>query len=210
MKKAILGLILTVLMIMPFSVFAQEKVNVYFFHGDGCPHCADAETFFNSLDESEKEKFELVKYEVWYSEENAELMQKISDMRNDNANGVPYIIIGDNKWIGYSSYYDNAIIKQIDAEYEKNPSLRYDVMDEYELLKDTISTNDNTDVYDYDDTDYDNDKDYEGDIEEFLDSHIPQFLIGSGLILVAIAGLILLVPIVVVIIIIVLVTRKKK
>ena len=202
MKKAILGLILTVLMIMPFSVFAQEKVNVYFFHGDGCPHCADAETFFNSLDESEKEKFELVKYEVWYSEENAELMQKISDMRNDNANGVPYIIIGDNKWIGYSSYYD--------AEYEKNPSLRYDVMDEYELLKDTISTNDNTDVYDYDDTDYDNDKDYEGDIEEFLDSHIPQFLIGSGLILVAIAGLILLVPIVVVIIIIVLVTRKKK
>ena len=60
MKKfKILLMTLFVLLAMPFTVFAEEeastsseednKVKIYFFRGEGCPHCAEAEEFFDSI-----------------------------------------------------------------------------------------------------------------------------------------------------------------
>ena len=63
MKKVkYLFLILLTLLVLPFTVFAEEEeevtteeddkeVIVYFFRGEGCSHCAEAEAWFESIEE---------------------------------------------------------------------------------------------------------------------------------------------------------------
>ena len=133
-------LLLVVVFVLPFVVFAEEEVTetidevdtrvaVYFFHGSTCPHCADARTWFESIQDEYGDKFKLVEYEVWNDEDNAALMQKVSDLRNDNATGVPYIICGDKSWIGFSEEeMASEITSKIDEMYATDVSERYDVM----------------------------------------------------------------------------------
>ena len=48
---------------------------------------------------------------------------------NENVQGVPYIIVGNKSWSGYSSEYDDEIVKKIKSEYEKDPEERYDIIE---------------------------------------------------------------------------------
>ena len=208
MKKRLLLSILLLTLLFPFSVFAKEKVNIYFFHGDGCPHCEELKTYFNSLDNSYKEKINIQEYEVWNDYENAELMENISILRDDDATGVPYFIIGDKSWIGYSSSMDKEIEEQINKVYEEEANVRYDVMDLYEKEKDNIEAikkekendEDDYDSWDFDDS-YDDTYD---DIEEKAKQALRVTLI-------AIAGAIIGFNILIsAIILIVFLSKKKK
>ena len=71
MKKfGLLLIMLLAIMAMPFSVLAEgeedaeneaettdevseesKEVKIYFFRGEGCPHCAEAEEWFQSIEE---------------------------------------------------------------------------------------------------------------------------------------------------------------
>ena len=104
---------------MPFGEKQDGKVLVYFFRGEGCPHCAEAEAWFESIKGEYGEKFKIIDYEVWNSNENAALMQRISDARGDDASGVPYIIIGDKSWIGYAEENNEEMLNQIITLSEK-------------------------------------------------------------------------------------------
>ena len=132
--------IIACLLIVPFTVFAEgdtdsasnnedsKKVKLYFFHGDGCPHCAEAEEFFDSIKDEYGDKFEVVAYEVWYDTDNNELLQKVGEARDEKISGVPYILIGDKSWSGYASNLDDEIIDAIKSEYDKDVADRYDIM----------------------------------------------------------------------------------
>lgn len=146
--KFLLVAILT-LLIIPFSVFAEEeveeisedveinkKINVYLFRGDGCPHCAEAEEFFDSIKEEYGEYFELKDFEVWKNTENAELLDKVAEARGEEVDGVPYIIIGNKSWNGYSNELSSDMKDAIKAEYDVELTKRYDIME----LIDTGST----------------------------------------------------------------------
>ena len=133
-----LVLLLLMILIVPFSVFAEEEkkedskeVKVYFFRGEGCSHCAEANEWFKSIEDEYGDRFEIVDYETWYDEDNSELMQKIAKARGeeDRATGVPYIIIGDKSWVGFADDYKEEIKSQIDTEYGKEIKDRYDVME---------------------------------------------------------------------------------
>ena len=98
------------ILLIPNTVFAEEskeeenqKVNIYFFYGDGCGYCASAEEFFESIQEEYGDKFNLVMYETWNDTDNAELMDAVADARKEEPQGVPYIIIGDQSWQGYDA-----------------------------------------------------------------------------------------------------------
>lgn len=148
MKKFGLLVLLMMILIVPFTVFAEEEenetkednkeVNVYFFRGEGCSHCAEAEEWFKSIEEELGDRFELIDYETWYNEDNAELMKKVADARGESeqATGVPYIIVGDKSWVGFTDDYKDEIKSQINAEYGKDVNKRYDVI---ELLGQTKS-----------------------------------------------------------------------
>ena len=125
-------LFLAIFMFIPTCVFAEDnsEVTVYFFRGQGCSHCAETEEWFESIEEEYGSRFKIVDYETWYDEDNANLMQKVAKVRGEEeqATGVPYIIIGDKSWIGFTDEYKDEIISQINKLYEQEESERYDVM----------------------------------------------------------------------------------
>lgn len=150
MKKiGLLFIVLAAFLILPFSVFAEDEevdssneteevtatkeeskeVKVYFFRGEGCPHCQEAEEWFKSIEEEYGSYFEVVDYETWNNTDNAELMQKVADKRGEKAEGVPYIIIGNKSWNGFTESYEEEMIDQIKSVYAEDVSDRYDIME---------------------------------------------------------------------------------
>lgn len=138
-KLKYLVVLLMALMIIPFGVFADETdtsednvskaVTVYLFRGDGCSYCAAAEEWFNEIGLQELGKKFIVKdYETWYNQDNADLMRKVAEARNESANGVPYIIVGDQSWAGFADEYKEEIISKINSVYDQEVSERYDIM----------------------------------------------------------------------------------
>ena len=124
-KLLIVGLLFVVsFMICQTTCFAEsKKINVYLFRGEGCPHCEEAiEWFENELSKDEKysEYYNLVQYEVWYDESNSDLMDSVSKELGTNASGVPFIVIGDMYFSGFSASTTPDQIKvAIENQYEK-------------------------------------------------------------------------------------------
>ncbi len=73
---------------------SSGKTVVYFFWGDGCPHCAVQKPF---LEEMEQKYPDLVvkMYETWKDKDNAELFQEMAEAYGIQAQGVPTTFIGD-------------------------------------------------------------------------------------------------------------------
>lgn len=96
-----------------------KKVNVYLFRGDGCPHCQEAEEWFDELkkDEEYSKYYELVDYEVWYNEDNASLMEKVAKDLGTEANGVPFIVVGEKYFSGFSQDMAKDIKAAIKDQY---------------------------------------------------------------------------------------------
>ena len=123
MKKILMSLCCLLLVFMPMLVKADEKkerINVYIFYGDGCPHCHIAFEFFDSIEEEYGKYYKLVKFETWYSSSNNKMMREVAEkLGTDTENlGVPYIIIGEDTFLGYSEAYDEDIKKAIVKAYE--------------------------------------------------------------------------------------------
>jgi glutaredoxin len=121
-------LVLAVICFLPFTVHASEKINVYIFRGEGCPHCEEALEFFDSLSDEYKSYFDLIEKEVWYDEDNAADMQSVADYFGETVSGVPYIVIGDQTFSGYSSTYDTSIKSAIKTAYENEDGSYVDVV----------------------------------------------------------------------------------
>ena len=121
MKKIKLFIIFLFIFLVPFSVSAlspkyedkifdivgeekeEEKINIYFFFGDGCPHCAKEERFFNDLKKEYGESYNLYMYETWYDDSNVELMKQAKERMNVTVDlRVPFTVIGDEAYIGYN------------------------------------------------------------------------------------------------------------
>ncbi len=84
------------------SVHAEtDRVVIYFFWGDGCPHCARADPFLEDLAQRYPQ-VELQKFEVWYHPENQEVFRAMAAAFGFEPSGVPTIFIGDRYWVGYS------------------------------------------------------------------------------------------------------------
>jgi len=104
MKKKLLLIIATLLLIFPLSVNAKEdnKTNVYLFYGKECPHCEAEMKYFTKLLTKEKYKdVNLEKYEVWHNKDNADKMYNVMNILNTEVSGVPFLIIGTNYLVGY-------------------------------------------------------------------------------------------------------------
>ncbi len=140
MKKfKCLLLIITILLLLPLCANAKQKVNIYLFRGEGCPHCQEAEEFFDSIENKYSKYYNLIDYETWYDSNNADLMQKVAKKLGEEVTGVPYIIIGKKTWKGYDSAMNNEIISAIKSEYNSNN--RYDVIKELNKKnKSSVST----------------------------------------------------------------------
>ena len=122
MKKVIKLLILAFFFLLPFNVFGleEEKVKLYLFYGDGCPHCADEKEFLDSI-EDKYPNLEIIKNEVWYNDENSLLLDKLEKELKITRSGVPTTIIGEEVIVGYNyataSKIERAINYYLENEY---------------------------------------------------------------------------------------------
>lgn len=130
-------LFLLLMIIFPLNIKA-ESLKIYLFYGDGCPHCADEEKFFESYFEDNND-IELIKYEVWHSKDNQELFVKVQDKLNNHASGVPYLIIGKDVIVGYMEDVTNYQIEDTIKEYRSSKK-KYDVIDELNKKNKTKET----------------------------------------------------------------------
>ena len=85
-------------------------LKIYFFWGEGCPHCAKAKPFLEQLTITYP-KTVLESFEIYYVAENQELLRNMGEKYGFSPRYVPTIFIGDDHWEGFS----DAIQSQIEA-----------------------------------------------------------------------------------------------
>ncbi len=106
----------------------EDKVNIYLFRGQGCSHCYEFLEYLESIIDDYGKYFNVVTFEVWNDTTNNDLMEKVAAKFEEEASGVPYIVIGEKTFSGYSSSMNEELQSLIKEEYEKED--RYDVMKE--------------------------------------------------------------------------------
>ena len=147
-KLKILAILLVAFLMIPFGVLAEgedeatkegaretteetadsKEVPIYFFRGEGCSHCAEAEEWFKSIEGEYGSYFVIKDYETWYDTDNADLMQQVAKSRGEEAEGVPYIIVGNKSWNGFAEEYKEEILSEIKNVFEQDVKDRYDIM----------------------------------------------------------------------------------
>lgn len=80
----------------------DNKVNIYFFWGQGCPHCEEEHKYFKEIEETYGDKYNIYPFEVWYNEENQKILEVFAENMGETVTGVPYTIIGEKSFSGFS------------------------------------------------------------------------------------------------------------
>ncbi len=91
---------------------SNEKVELYFFGSDTCPHCAKEEIFLDKLEDKYSNYLEIKRYEVSKNRESAKLLMEFGKRLNADISGVPFTVIGDEYIVGYAN--DQTTGKQIE------------------------------------------------------------------------------------------------
>ncbi len=109
--------------------FKDKKINIYFFWGDGCPHCEEEYEFWDSIINDYKNKInKIYGLEVWKNKKNANSMKEFAKFKGDDIKGVPYTIIGEKTFIGFDKSKKRSMKKAIEEAYKNNNP--YDVYKE--------------------------------------------------------------------------------
>ena len=117
----------------------KDQITIYLFRGKGCGYCRAYLTFMNSIAPEYGKYFKMVSYEVWNDENNSNLMSEVSNFLGQPAGGVPYIVIGDKVFPGYTDDYDEDIKAAIMNLYNTKAKKRYDVMKALKRSKNALS-----------------------------------------------------------------------
>lgn len=99
LKRVLYTLIISLLFIP--NVFAKENiVNIYLFHSDSCIHCEHEIKLLSEL-EKKYTNIKVYKYEV-SDKENSILFGEVSNLLDARVGGVPFTVIGNKYYSGYS------------------------------------------------------------------------------------------------------------
>ncbi|MFN3330889.1 MAG: hypothetical protein ACK47M_00060 [Caldilinea sp.] len=97
----------------------MEPVVIYFFWGDGCPHCAAAKPFLADL--TKRYPSVVVRdYEVWKHPENRDVFFGMTAKYGFEPTAVPTFFIGDRYWVGYAEEPYAREIEQVVAACVRN------------------------------------------------------------------------------------------
>lgn len=117
MKKMIVIIFMFILLLIPNSeVLAINEVNIYFFYDDGCSICEQEKIYLEAL----KKRYPNMRvyfYEVSDANNN-NLMVKAKNMYNLSTSGVPFTVIGDKAYLGFSQT-KKALFQKTVYEYSK-------------------------------------------------------------------------------------------
>ena len=98
--------------ILPVNAKENDKITLYLFYGDGCPHCAEEKLFLDEIKGS-YDNFEIVMYEVWKDKDNQDFLNKVKSELGIERSGVPVTIIGDTYMVGWSEALEGRVTRAI-------------------------------------------------------------------------------------------------
>lgn len=87
--------------VLPQAADEALPITIYFFRGEGCPHCADEEVFLEDLI-ARYPNVKVMDYETWYDADNQALFNQIADAYGFKPQGVPTTFIGDQYVVGFN------------------------------------------------------------------------------------------------------------
>lgn len=116
MKK--LKILLLALILLPISVSAKEKVNLYLFHSETCSHCQAEIQFLEEL-EQQYDNLKIHLYEVDGNKQNLQTMIKVKEKLNIDSPNVPFTVIGNYYYIGFSDGIKDGITELVEKFSEE-------------------------------------------------------------------------------------------
>ena len=87
-----------------YDIVGEKKsdvVTIYFFYSSACPHCKKENKYLDTLEEERKD-IVIKRYEVTSSSTNSEYLSKAKERLGVTSQGVPFTVIGDHYYQGYS------------------------------------------------------------------------------------------------------------
>ena len=113
-------LLFSLLILLPISVSAKEKVNLYLFHSETCVHCQAEIKYLKEL-EKKYDNLKIHLYEVDRHKDNAEIMNNVKKQLKIDSPNVPFTVIGNYYYIGFSDGIGDGIeelVKKFSNESE--------------------------------------------------------------------------------------------
>ena len=119
----------------------DEQIKIYLFRWSSCSHCYDFLTYLNSLVPEYGHMFKLRSYETTTNSDNEKVMKKVKKYFGDEEKeGVPYIVIGENTFYGFGTSSEEKVKEAIKKEFESGT--RFDVFDAMEKKESEKNPND--------------------------------------------------------------------
>ena len=112
---------------------SKDKLNIYIFWGDGCPHCKHLAEFLGEKQSEIGDKISLYTFEVWKDKNNLSFLKSFGKFLGENPKGVPYIIIGNKTYSGFSETDEET--KQEIIDLIKTEASKTDKIDKYQDYK---------------------------------------------------------------------------
>lgn len=112
---------------------SKDKLNIYIFWGDGCPHCKHLAEFLGEKQSEIGDKISLYTFEVWKNKNNLSFLKSFGKFLGENPKGVPYIIIGNKTYSGFSETDEET--KQEIIDLIKTEASKTDKIDKYQEYK---------------------------------------------------------------------------
>ena len=100
MKKYWVVFSLLLFMIIPIQAKALNEVNIYFFYSNSCDFCKQEEVYLEAL-KQRYPNMRIYSYEISDSSKN-DLMITAKNMYQVTQTGVPFTVIGDTAYSGFS------------------------------------------------------------------------------------------------------------
>lgn len=100
MKKLGLLFLVLLLFVIPKTVRAINEVNVYFFYSNGCDFCNQEKAYLQAL-QQRYPNMRIYSYEISDSSNN-DLMIEAKKIYQVSQGGVPFTVIGDTAYSGFS------------------------------------------------------------------------------------------------------------
>jgi len=91
----------------------KSRFTVYFFWGDGCPHCAEEKPFLDALQQRHP-GMDIRSYEVWHDKQNAALMDSMAKAYKNGMSGVPMTFVGRKAFVGFTEQTGRQIASAVE------------------------------------------------------------------------------------------------